>query len=554
MTGPGSCMRLTWRRLLWGLALAVAVAALSGVCAAPASAQGELTLDDFDATGLDVDLLALITTGAVANGRFTVLYRALPSVGSLTDGELGLGSDNSAITTVEWRGDTVNDLRIINGSDLDLGTFFGSGGDGANLTLRVQTNGGSGTGALQSASASVARFDMDAGAKTALDGLSGGDRLILALTRALGPAPPQVTGVSAVTGGYDSITATWSEVSTADGYLVQWDDDDAFPSPGEATVSSGQTLTHNITGLQEDTTYHVRVRATKAGAANAAWSAVVSARTSLQPPAQVTGLSAGSVTDVSIDLSWSAALRADGYVLQWRTTTQNWDASLQATTNALTHRVSDLSPSTGYLFRVHATRAGSSDGPYSATASASTSAPLPVDQVMGVSATAISDREIRVTWSPVPNATAYVVQWDTDAAFPEPEEATVSAAGAVVEFLRAETEYFVRVKGMRQGSPDGPWSAADTATTLDSRVKVWAERFPGGQVPAQLFLGAFAGVLAGVRFKSMKSPRREAVITGAMSLGALILPMFGLANDFWVIGIALLVLLCSIAAIFIARR
>ena len=102
--------------------------------------------------------------------------------------------------------------------------------------------------------------------------------------------------------------------------------------------------------------------------------------------------------------------------------------------------------------------------------------------------------------------------------------------------------------------PTGAWSSADSATTLDSRVKVWAERFPGGQVPAQLVLGAFAGILAGMRFKSMKSPRREALITSAMSAGALILPMFGLANDFWVIGIALLVLLCSFAAIFIARR
>ena len=114
------------------------------------------------------------------------------------------------------------------------------------------------------------------------------------------------------------------------------------------------------------------------------------------------------------------------------------------------------------------------------------------------------------------SATGYVVEWDTDIAFSDPDEAQASGAGVIIERLRAETEYHVRVQGTRDG--------------------------------------AFGGVMAGVRFKSMKSPRREAVITGAMSLGALILPAFGLANEFWVIGVALLVLLASIAAIFLAKR
>ena len=644
MTGPGSCMRLTWRRLLWGLALAVAVAALPGVCAAPASAQNQLTLADFNATGLDSDLLALVQTGSVANGTFTVLYRTLPAVGSLLEGELGLGSGNSALSLIEWRGDTVNDLRVQNGSDLDLSAYFGTGGTGADLTIRVQTAGGTGSGTLQNSGASVAPWDMDADAKTILDGLSDGDRMILAFTRpgqppaqvqnvvvtaasdtsvdvswdaaaradgyrvewgtnsgvytgnavttatsytitnlqagttyfvrvtatrtgiadgapsaeasgsTLAGAPAQVTGVSAVSAAYNAINASWTAVADATGYVVDRDDNATFGSPTSATIASGSTVSHAIGGLQEGTAYYVRVRATKTGAVDGPWSAAASATTSLQPPAQVTNLTAGSPTDVTVDLSWSAAPRADGYQVQWRTSSQTWDASREAVTASLTYQVSGLSASTGYQFRVRATRTGADPGPYSAVATASTAAPLPVDQITGVSAVSISYREIQVTWAAVANAMGYLVQWDLDRSFPDPEQAEVSNTGAIIERLRAETEYFVRVRGKRYRAPDGPWSAPDSATTLDARVKVWADRFPGGQVPAQLFLAAFAGVLAGVRFKGMRSPRREAVITGSISAGALILPMFGLANNFWVIGIALLILLCSVAAIFLARR
>ena len=374
-----------------------------------------------------------------------------------------------------------------------------------------------------------------------------------AATNSMPTQPPgQVTGLSATAGGHNSIDVSWAVATNADGYVVQWDTDANFGSPAEATISSGSTTTYAITGLQEGTEYHVRAYATRVGANDGTPSATASATTTLQAPARVTGLSATVASDVSIDLSWDVALRAGGYRVEWGTTSGTYTDSI--TTASLSYSVTGLAPGTTHYFQVTATRTGAADGSPSAEVSATTAAAPQPGQITGLSATAISYREIRATWTAATNATGYVVQWDTADTFSDPDAADTTSAGVVIEFLKAETEYFVRVKGTRDGATDGAWSATDSATTLDSRVKVWAERFPGGQVPAQLFLGVFAGVLAGIRFKTMKSPRREAVITGAMSLGALILPMFGLANDFWVIGIALLVLLCSISAIFIARR
>ena len=364
--------------------------------------------------------------------------------------------------------------------------------------------------------------------------------------------PARVTGVSAVADDHDSITARWRAAARAEGYVVQWDTDSAFPSPNDAAVNSGSTVTYAIAGLQEDTEYHVRVYATRAGFDDGASSALASATTDLQPPSRVTGLSAVAASDVSIAVSWAAAMRADGYRVEWGTTSGAYTGS--ATTSSISHTITGLTHSTTYYIRVTATRTGAADGvPSAETSEATETAPTP-GQVSGLALSALSDRELQATWTAAANATGYLVQWDTVDTFADPDEARASGTGVVIERLRAETEYHVRVQGARAGATAGAYSTSASATTGDAPTRVWAERFPGGAIAAQLTLSAFGGVMAGVRFKSMKSPRREAVITGAMSLGALILPAFGLANEFWVIGVALLVLLASIAAIFLARR
>ncbi len=157
-------------------------------------------------------------------------------------------------------------------------------------------------------------------------------------------------------------------------------------------------------------------------------------------------------------------------------------------------------------------------------------------------------------WQAEPNSTGYVVQWDADAAFPNPQQAVVSTNAAIIERLRSETEYFVRVYGTRTGAPDGAPSSPDSATTDRARLKVWGERFPGGPVAAQLGLAAFGGVMAGIRFRAHKSPQREAEIVAVMCLASLILPVIGIGNIFWTGGIVLLIGLASVSAIFLTSR
>ena len=376
--------------------------------------------------------------------------------------------------------------------------------------------------------------------------------------------PGQVTGVSASADDHDSVTVSWNAVTSTCGsntlyYEVRWDDDSGFASPQDEMYIPDTTDRYQITGLQEGTPYFVQVRGVCVNffgdyMSAGAWSVADSATTDLQPPERVTGVIADATSDVEIMVSWMMAIRAGGYVVQWREDGQAFDASRQAAVAALMYDVTGLTADTRYYFQVIATRAGATDAAPSDEADATTeNAPTPA-QVADVAVAALSDRELQVTWAAAANATGYLVQWDTDDTFPDPKQSKVAGTGVIIESLMAETEYHVRVKGTRNGATDGAYSTSATATTGDAQIKVWAERFPGGAIAGQLVLTVFAGVMAGVRFKSMKSPRREAVITGAMSLGALILPAFGQANEFWVIGVALLVLLASIAAIFLARR
>ncbi len=368
------------------------------------------------------------------------------------------------------------------------------------------------------------------------------------------PPPARVTGVSATAEDYDSIAVDWDGVSGATGYVVEWDDDAGFGNPSTATISSGSTTSYDITALDEDTTYYVRVKATRAGSSDGSWSSSASDRTGLQSPAQVTGLTATALSDTEIELRWNLSQRAGSYLAQWREDGDQYDTTRRATTAALRFTVSGLNQDILYRFRITATRAGADDAPPSNEASARTQpAPVPA-QVTGVTATAISGHEVRVTWNAATNAVSYVVQWDADPAFPAPEQATAPGTGVIIEDLDSETEYFVRVYGVRPGAPDGPISATDSATTEQAAIRTWAERFPGGPVTAQLILAVFGGVMAGVRFKGDKTPQRESKILIAMCVAALILPGIGMGNIFWAGGIPLLIGLAAVAVHFVASR
>ena len=372
--------------------------------------------------------------------------------------------------------------------------------------------------------------------------------------RTLAIPPGQVTGVAAAVVSHDTITVSWTELAEATGYVVRWDTDPNFANPDEAAAAA---TGYQVTGLREDMEYHVQVRATKLGASNGEWSQTAApARTALQPPAQVAGLTGQAVSDKEIVLSWSSAARASGYIVQWRKTSESFNDQRQATTAQLSYHLTRLDPRTTYFFAVTSTRAGASNGPPSSSRFATTNPPQRPAQVTGLSATAISDREIQATWGAATNAEAYIVQWRADGdSFASDRQAEITGTQVVLEQLKAETQYFVRVAGTRRSAANGPWSAEDSAMTPIAGFTRAILRFPGGNpVAAQLSLVAFAGVFSGIKFRSHKSPKRESLILGFMCAASLILPILGIGSIFWTGGIVILVGLAAACVFFLKGR
>ena len=181
------------RRILPFLALAVLVTVVGVVDAAPAHAQETLVLSDFDQTGLDAELLALVTAGETglwyARGRFG-------DTGTLVDGELGIGPDNNSLIRIRET-DNGGNLLINHDSSSVLGfsSYFGAGGAGRDLTLHFQLSATEVysvpvADSLGVAGGGYANFNLrSTGGQVALEGVDPGDRFIIAFTRPGNIAP-----------------------------------------------------------------------------------------------------------------------------------------------------------------------------------------------------------------------------------------------------------------------------------------------------------------------------------------------------------------------------
>ena len=173
-----------------GLAAAATLAVLLFL-AWPVAAQGQLSLSDFDREGLEVEALALFIAGDA--GSEPALYNVSSrwdASGELLDGEIGIGPDNAPVQRIMSLSGGAT-LRFNDASALSLKGYFGANGDGSDLTIWVQTAGGSVSfpaSGFGSAGGNYINFNVPSNAAAHVAGIAAGDRFILALTRSA-PAP-----------------------------------------------------------------------------------------------------------------------------------------------------------------------------------------------------------------------------------------------------------------------------------------------------------------------------------------------------------------------------
>ena len=202
----------------------------------------------------------------------------------------------------------------------------------------------------------------------------------------LGPPPPppsepleQVLGVGVVPGNAQ-LVVTWTAVSTATGYTVQWMSSGQGYNIGDrqATVTTGSTTRYTIPSLTNGTEYTVRVIATRTGATDGPPSDEMTGTPRVPPPpppppvtdlAQVMGV--GVVPgNAQLVVTWTAVDNATGYTVQWMSSGQGYnigDRQATVTTGSTTrYTIPSLTNGTEYTVRVIATRTGATDGPPSA--------------------------------------------------------------------------------------------------------------------------------------------------------------------------------------------
>ena len=208
-------------------------------------------------------------------------------------------------------------------------------------------------------------------------------------------ATARVTGVT-VAPGNAQLVVTWTAVANATGYQVQWKSGSEVYNAGDrqATVPSGSTTSHTISGLTNGTPYTVQVIATRTGAADGPPSAEMTGTPTGTPPPppppppppepgdgdleQVTGVGVAP-GDAQLVVTWTAVDDATGYTVQWRSGSQGYDTGdRQATVtpgSTTSHTIPGLANGTEYTVRVIATRTGANDGPPSAEVTGTPAAP-----------------------------------------------------------------------------------------------------------------------------------------------------------------------------------
>ena len=214
----------------------------------------------------------------------------------------------------------------------------------------------------------------------------------------LTPPPAAPGGMTATAASSTQINLAWADNSSNEtGFKIERKTGSGGTYSQIATVGAG-VVSYSSTGLNPNTTYFYRVRATNAGG-DSAYSNEASATTLNAAPAAPSALAATAVSTTQINLSWTDnASNETGFKIERKTGSGGTYAQI-ATVNADVTGYNDtgLAATTTYYYRVRATNS-IGDSSYSNEANATTSSPIPAAP-SNLTATSSSSSQINLAWT-----------------------------------------------------------------------------------------------------------------------------------------------------------
>jgi len=298
---------------------------------------------------------------------------------------------------------------------------------------------------------------------------AGGDSVPSALastTTAPGMAVVTLTSLSK-----SSIKLTWANLATNNGYEVERSTDGSDWE--QIATPLKNVVTCSDTGLETDTLYYYRVRASNA-AGNGEYSAAKSTRTLMDAPA---GLEATPFSSTRIDLAWTDSEGEIGYRIERQNGT-SWLSVAETAANATSYSVLKLVGGTNYNLRLRAKNLGGMSDP--GTTDAALTLPGKVGTVTG---TVLSPTSIKLGWPNLTGNTGYQVQRSTDGStWGDPTTTSTGIVTLTDTGLTANTLYYYRVRASN-ASGEGEYSTmifkrtilpapTNVAATADSITQV----------------------------------------------------------------------------------
>jgi hypothetical protein len=257
------------------------------------------------------------------------------------------------------------------------------------------------------------------------------------------PAPSNFRSTSQVG---TSVTLAWNAQSNITGYKLEYkkssDSNWTTFSPAPSASSTSAVLN----GLVANTAYQFRLAAVSKSLTSV-YTAIVTVTTKVDPPATPANFRSTAQASNSITLAWNTASNATGYKVEYKKSSDsNWSTFSPApSASATTVTVTGLTVNTDYQFRLAATNAGGSSA-YAAVVNASTKLASPAN----FKSTTQTDTSLNVSWSAVPNATNYVLQYKS-VSVSSWSNVSFSGTSANITGLNADKEYHVRIQATGAG-------------------------------------------------------------------------------------------------------